>query len=330
MDAFKIPEIARMDKGGNANWRAFFENHEITKSEGKDWDGTSIKDRYDSEVGEEWKARLTAKVEGKEYVQAERRAASRRGGRSETSVGRNRKSEAAAPSPLRSSSPALSLGANSKKSQNEAYFARMGNENASRPADLPPSQGGKFAGFGSEPAPSSSAGTDANGVALPGVDDFQKDPVKALTKGFGWFTTTVGKGVKGVNDGWIQPTAQKLAEADIATQARLTATQLGKNIQSGTKYTADSFNKFVDPNDSTTITHASSSTMPSSRPQGAVVDDGKREFWDNFGAPSSGVMSGGKPSAIGTAAMRKGGGSGTGGGAQGKEDGWEDDKWEKF
>jgi ADP-ribosylation factor GTPase-activating protein 1 len=43
---------------------------------------------------------------------------------------------------------------------------------------------------------------------IPGVDEFQKDPVAALTKGFGWFTTAVGKGAKTVNDSYIQPAAK--------------------------------------------------------------------------------------------------------------------------
>lgn len=34
------------------------------------------------------------------------------------------------------------------KARNEQYFERMGAENASRPDHLPPSQGGKYAGFG--------------------------------------------------------------------------------------------------------------------------------------------------------------------------------------
>ncbi|CAG0891760.1 unnamed protein product [Cyprideis torosa] len=37
------------------------------------------------------------------------------------------------------------------KSQTEDYFARKQQENASRPADLPPSQGGKYSGFGYTP-----------------------------------------------------------------------------------------------------------------------------------------------------------------------------------
>jgi hypothetical protein len=45
---------------------------------------------------------------------------------------------------------------------------------------------------------------------LPGLEDLQRDPVAALTKGFGWFTTTVGKTAKSVNEGYIQPTAAKV------------------------------------------------------------------------------------------------------------------------
>lgn len=35
------------------------------------------------------------------------------------------------------------------KERNESFFAGKGAENSSRPADLPPSQGGRFQGFGS-------------------------------------------------------------------------------------------------------------------------------------------------------------------------------------
>jgi ADP-ribosylation factor GTPase-activating protein 1 len=97
-------------------------------------------------------------------------------------------------------------GPGAQKEKNEAYFARMGAENASRPDDLPPNQGGKFGGFGSSYVPEPNQGQ----ASIPGVDDFQKDPVAALTKGFGWFTTTVGKTAKTVNDGWVQPGIQKV------------------------------------------------------------------------------------------------------------------------
>ena len=47
------------------------------------------------------------------------------------------------------------------------------------------------------------------GAALPGLDELQKDPVAALSKGFGWFTSTVTKTAKTVNNDFIQPTAKQ-------------------------------------------------------------------------------------------------------------------------
>ena len=184
-----------MELGGNEAWRTFWEEKERQK-----WADVGLEDRYSGDTGEEWKERLSAKVEGREFAgmparkKVEKKAATPRGFGSE--------------SPARTSSPAGSISRPSRKEANESFFAKKGNENASRSADLPPSQGGKYAGFGSEPPPA--AGGAQRGGALPGVDEFQKDPVAALTKGFGWFTTTVGKGAKSVNDGWIQPTAQKV------------------------------------------------------------------------------------------------------------------------
>ncbi|KAI9866293.1 MAG: Zn finger-containing GTPase- Activating Protein for ARF [Trichoglossum hirsutum] len=350
MDAFKTGEIARMESGGNKAWRDFFDTHETTKITGVSWDEATAAERYSGEVGEEWKERLTAKIEGREYVPGTRapgvasdaklsKTDSTAGRpRSATPIGRDRPAGSLPPS-LRSASPTPSLGTStlgSKKVRNEEYFAKLGNDNTSRPDGLPPNQGGKYTGFGStpfEPEPS----TDT--PSLPGVDELTKDPVAALTKGFGWFTTTVGNSAKNVNEGWIQPTAQKvgpsypthslshgthmnknrariqIAEADLTNQARLTATQLGQNIQSTTKYTAESVSRFVETQSSA-----------SNRGKYASVEGDKREFWDNFGRATEGGSN--KPSAIGTAAMKKGGPGGSA--AASKDDGWDEDKWDKF
>lgn len=45
--------------------------------------------------------------------------------------------------------PVSSDSAPSDKARNETYFEKMGAENANRPEDLPPSQGGRYTGFGS-------------------------------------------------------------------------------------------------------------------------------------------------------------------------------------
>lgn len=195
MDAFKSVEIERMRLGGNAGWRKFYEQHEP----GVRWDDGTDADRYTGDIGEEWKERLTCKVEGKEYVPSEKKpAAASKPVRQQSRTG----------TPLsgtisRSDSNGQG-GAGGKVKVDDQYFARLGADNASRPDNLHPSQGGKYGGFGNTPGPA------AQGQGGISFDDVQKDPVAALTKGFGWFTTTVSKTAKNVNDGFIQPAAKNV------------------------------------------------------------------------------------------------------------------------
>ncbi|KAL9124178.1 MAG: hypothetical protein Q9217_006472, partial [Psora testacea] len=98
-----------------------------------------------------------------------------------------------------------------------------------------------------------------------------------------------------------------LAEADLAAQARQTAASAAKTIQTGTKGAAEKLNNFIE----------NEGAGPSARSKPAVAPE-RQDFWDSFGD----ARAENKGNAIGTAAMRKGGG----GGAGGKEDGW--DNWE--
>lgn len=198
-----------MQNGGNKAWQDFY-----NQNSGTTFEESTIKERYDSEVGEEWKERLTAKVDGTDFDLAafkKERAAilQKQASRSGTPVGGARKpmsgigsgpgSRSESPS---GGKPALAPG---QKVKNEAYFAKMGQANASRPDDLPPNQGGKFSGFGSAPPePQRPQG------GIPSADEFQQDPMGALTKGFGWFSSVVGKQAKVVNESYIQPTAKNV------------------------------------------------------------------------------------------------------------------------
>ncbi|KAF2497676.1 hypothetical protein BU16DRAFT_525295, partial [Lophium mytilinum] len=292
MDAFKPAELARMAAGGNKPFQDFFNAHATNKADGRTFDASSISERYDSYAGDEWKERLTAKVEGREYdaanlpkrVKKDKEPAaapplsgraSAAGSRSQTPLSRARPGDGSGMLPARSGSPALgtsSLGA-SKKVQNEAFFARKGQENDGRRADLPPSQGGKYAGFGSQPA----GWEKEDESAPPAIDDFQKDPIAALTKGFGWLGATVGKGAKTGYEGWVKPGVQKLSEADLAAQARQTAAMLGQGIQQGTSAAATSISRFVEGEDD-----RSTATRPGRRaPE-------KKDFWDEFGQAPAG------------------------------------------
>ncbi|KAI9745523.1 MAG: Zn finger-containing GTPase- Activating Protein for ARF [Claussenomyces sp. TS43310] len=293
MDAFKAAEIERMRLGGNVPWRTFFDAAEDNEFSGITFDDATIAERYSGDVGDEYKERLTAKVEGREYVKSASAPKKESGNIGTLGSQAGGKSQMKSGSGRTASPAAGSLGDARKAKVDDKYFGRLGAENAARPADLPPSQGGKYAGFGSAPPePVRDPST------LPGFDDLQKDPVAALTKGFGWFTTTVGKTAKNVNDSYIQPTAQRLAEADLATQARKTAEQLAKTAQSGAKGASDSFNRFVEGEGSGGSRYK-------------ALDESKKDFWDSFGKPAD------KPSAIGTSAMKGGMGGST------QKDEWE-------
>ncbi len=341
MDAFKAVEIERMRLGGNEAWRSFFEDHTDTKMQGLTWDDATIAERYGGDVGEEYKERLSAKVDGREYVPGEKKTTT-----SAKQPQAARTAAAAAPTvssarstPLggsRTASPSLLGGAaggppansssGGKIKVDEKYFARLGAENATRPVGLPPSQGGKYTGFGSGPLPGSSSSGDS--TALPGFDDLQRDPVAALTKGFGWFATTVTKTAKTVNSDYIQPTAKTIADSDLAAQARVVggnvAGTVARSAQHGARTAQESFSRFVEG--------APGGASGTYRPV-AGMDENKRAFWDDFSSIADQRTTTAAPprkTTIGTTAMGKRSSSSSGGAMGGadagvsKKDEWDD------
>ncbi|KAK4230100.1 hypothetical protein QBC38DRAFT_507791 [Podospora fimiseda] len=295
MDAFKNAEIERMRLGGNERWKKFWEGHEETKMMGVTWEDTTIAERYGGEVGEEYKERLGCLVEGREYVKGEKKEVTK-------------KSEPAASS---ASAPAAEGGGKIKVDVD--YFAKLGERNASRSADLPPSQGGKYQGFGSSGTSTPQRSQQQQGgAALPGLEDLQKDPVAALSKGFGWFTSTVTKTAKTVNEGFIQPTAKQIAESDFAAQARTAAATAAKTAQAGAKTASEGLTRFVEGPSAGGYRPVNSGNF----------DESKRAFWDDFASAADNRKTSGN--SIGTAAMGKGG-SGSGGPAKpAAKDEWDD------
>ncbi|TDZ26399.1 ADP-ribosylation factor GTPase-activating protein GCS1 [Colletotrichum orbiculare MAFF 240422] len=297
MDAFKQVEIERMRLGGNENWRSFFEEHEDTKMRGISWDDATIAERYSGEVGEEWKDRLAAKVEGKEYVPGEKKPAAAAAAAAAPAA----KPVSRTGTPLSGTTTRSDSPGGGKVKVDDKYFSKLGAENASRPEGVAPSQGGKYAGFGNTPTSEKKEG------GIPTVDDLQKDPMAALSKGFGWFTSTVTKTAKNVNDGYIQPTAKQLAESDFAKQAQRVAQQGARNAQDG-------FNRFVE---------GPGGSGPGARQ--APLDESKKDFWDSFSSLADQRQQQ-SSSSIGTSAMGKGGKTGGAAAPAAKKDGdgWDD------
>lgn len=202
MDAFKQTEIERMRLGGNENWKKFFDEHEDTKMQGLTWDDATIAERYNGTVGEEWKERLSAKVEGREYVPGERKSAAAPTKSATAGVSRSATPLSGTAGGSRSESPGGPT--TGKTKVDDKYFEGLGKTNAARPENVPPSQGGKYAGFGNTPAPAK------QDDGLPKLEELQQDPLAALTKGFGWFSSTVTKTATNVNKDFIQPTAKQV------------------------------------------------------------------------------------------------------------------------
>jgi ADP-ribosylation factor GTPase-activating protein 1 len=96
----------------------------------------------------------------------------------------------------------------------------------------------------------------------------------------------------------------QLAESEFAAQARVHASTLGQNLQTGVRGAADQFNKFVEGDE------RSGDGRRNNR-----VEPERREFWDDFASMGDQDTSNHRRSAsqrsqrsdvVGTAAMRKG------------------------
>ncbi|KAM0716347.1 hypothetical protein Q7P37_007792 [Cladosporium fusiforme] len=331
MDAFKLAEVKRMELGGNAPFKAFFDAHASNTIIAREFDACTIAERYDSEAGEEWKERLTCKIEEREYVPGATKK--------ETPAKKAAVGEIPTPSAgsgRNTPQQSQGFGPESQKSKNEAYFATKGAENASRPEGVAPSQGGKYGGFGSSPAPSSSQQDD---FGVPTTDDFQKDPVAALTKGFGWLGSSFAKQAASVNKAYIQPGISNLNSADFASQAKQFGTNLGSGLQHTSRGLNEQFNRFVDPEHQ----QGQGSAGTSSSRGGAAAAPEKKDFWDSFGADPAGppkekkdfwddfaaageakTAAAQKPKNVGTSAMKTGSSSSGPATKKDEDGGWGD------
>jgi ADP-ribosylation factor GTPase-activating protein 1 len=118
-----------------------------------------------------------------------------------------------------------------QKSANESFFASLGQANASRSADLPPSQGGRYQGFGSTPAPAPGGQHPSYGLssaAAPSFSDIQENPVAALSKGWSLFSAAVGGAARVVSENVIQPAAERVRDPTLQASVRGYVNEAGK------------------------------------------------------------------------------------------------------
>jgi ADP-ribosylation factor GTPase-activating protein 1 len=97
----------------------------------------------------------------------------------------------------------------------------LGKANESRPSDLPPSQGGRYQGFGNTPgAPSQHPSYGLSSSAAPSLTDLQENPLGALTKGWSLFSSAVVGAGRAVSENVIQPGVEKVTDPNFQASVK--------------------------------------------------------------------------------------------------------------
>lgn len=171
MDAWNPDQLKRMQAGGNAKLNAFLETYGVTKH-------TDIKEKYNSKGAEFYREKIRAEIDGKSYTPPPPSAVRSTSMPRPKSYGGPRTASndwddwgadgGSSPITHAASSNAINGVSNgngkseytmsqlqASAAQKEDFFSRKMAENSSRPEGIPPSQGGKYVGFGSTPAPTS-------------------------------------------------------------------------------------------------------------------------------------------------------------------------------
>ncbi|XP_015586322.1 ADP-ribosylation factor GTPase-activating protein 1 isoform X2 [Cephus cinctus] len=172
MDKWKDTELEKMKVGGNRNAREFLDSQ-------PDWDESMpISHKYNTKAAALYRDKIATLARGENWSPSSASA------KLFTSTSPQEGKTQEYGSYQGDQSPSYqNINSPSFKSQTESFFARKQNENASRPDDLPPNQGGKYGGFGyqMDPLPKSSS------------QEFFGTAVSSLASGWSMFSTSATK-----------------------------------------------------------------------------------------------------------------------------------------
>nr|CAE84440.1 putative Gcs1 protein [Nakaseomyces delphensis] len=239
MDQFKQEELVRMEKGGNEPFIEYMTSHGIDMT-------LPHKIKYDNPIAEDYKEKLSCEVEDKEFVEPKHpdfdpkalgktstpSVATKAGAGSITSNATSRQD-----TPIES----RRTGTPQQKEKNEQYFAQLGQKNQERPDHLPPSQGGKFQGFGNTPV-NNSKQANTNTMSL---ENLQTDPVGTLSRGWGLFSSALQKSFDDVNETYIKPNVQQWNTGELSEETKRAAAQFGQKFQETSTYGVQAFSSFT-------------------------------------------------------------------------------------
>ncbi|KAI8584151.1 hypothetical protein K450DRAFT_218416 [Umbelopsis ramanniana AG] len=246
MDKWFDEQVMKMDLGGNKKAKEFFESQPDYQS------SMPLPDKYNSHFATMYREKLTAEVEGKPWTPSSAPAASTKRPSSSASVRSLNKTTlgtqrtGSAPSlgsaqrtrsPLTNEYTSSNLAGNNKE-RNEEYFAKLGNENETRPDYLPPNQGGKYQGFGNPAFQSQTSKKD-----VPDMNDIMNDPMQALTKGWSLLSVAAVESAKYAaqgaeqftkyaNENYVRPASQHLADPNLRNNVSSYGQQLYSSLDS--------------------------------------------------------------------------------------------------
>lgn len=234
MDKWKDSELEKMKVGGNKKARDFFESQDDYN------DSLSLQEKYNSKAAALYRDKIAAESEGKPWS-------------IETSSARNYvplQPRASAQCTMTSKDGVVTCSGGYQESHSlskdeldrrkEDFFTRKQVENASRSEDLPPSQGGKYIGFGSSPDPvpqdeylTSSLSSGWTSFARS-ASKFASVATEQATKA----ASTAAKRTKelgsSVNESVIKPTRDKVIEGKLFDEVTSTMSDWADKVKEGT------------------------------------------------------------------------------------------------
>ncbi|KAF9006615.1 hypothetical protein BDQ17DRAFT_293202 [Cyathus striatus] len=237
MDTWSEDQIKRMQLGGNGPFRDFIRAYEPADLGGYK-EGLTSYDTYHCWAATQYKEKLDAMLASKDWspssppptFNTSSRSVSpapsaaqglRKSRASARALGSTR-SDSHSPSSFRNSNSSTPNQPLDQKSQNENYFSGLGQLNENRPTDLPPSQGGRYQGFGNTPNPPANQHPSfgLSSAAAPTLNDLQQNPMGAISKGWSLFSAAVAGATKVVAENVIQPGVEKVTDPNFQASVK--------------------------------------------------------------------------------------------------------------
>ncbi|KAF5303713.1 hypothetical protein FQR65_LT00857 [Abscondita terminalis] len=217
MDKWKDIELEKMKVGGNYKARIFFEAQ-------NDWDDNMmIHQKYNSKAAALYRDKISTLAQGKAWDEKKSPAQNYTGSSIHTNSYASKENSTSSSNSYQSydgyqnGSAYQNYNSVEFKDQRDAFFNRIQNENASRRNDLPPSQGGKYTGFGyTKEAPPRSQS-----------QEFFDSTLSSLANGWSIFSNTASKVATKASESAIKyggMATQKVADISV---------QVGEKVKEG-------------------------------------------------------------------------------------------------